>query len=224
MKNVIRVSYTGSLCALVAVLCSAEAGCATDAQRTTTEGTATGAVLGAGIGYLLGRDRGAEIGALIGGAGGYQYGQYVVSVKTAYAQREQALQAISADSQRIADEARRYNDLVIQEIAELQQQRDRLQARRMATSDRNQLLEQQRQRAEQLLADTGSQLDQVRNAINQQQRAMQVERDARAQGYQSIPDAQMQAMSAQMQLLQAEQATLEQAVEQLKVIDDRRSY
>lgn len=222
--NISLISSTGLLCALAAVLCAVVAGCATDAQTTTTQGTAAGAVIGAGIGALLGRGRGAELGAVIGGVGGYQYGQYVVSVKTAYADREQALQAISADSQRIADEARHYNDQVTQEIVQLQRERDQLQVRRMAASDRAQLLLEQQQRAEQLLADTGHQLDQVRNAINHQQAAMQVEQDARAQGYQSIPDAQMATMSSQMELLLAERRTLEQAVQQLNAIDERRSY
>lgn len=218
------VPRTRPLCALVLVLCTVGSGCATDQQRTVAECTASGVVLGAIAGYFLGGNRGVAPGTLIGGAVGYECGQSREVLKEAYRQREAELTAVAEDSQRIADEAHAYNAQVILDIAELQRERKQLRARRMAASVRHQQQLQQRQRAGRLLDDTQRQLNQVRTAINQQQTAIHAEDNARVQGLQPLPDRQMRDMSSQMELLQAEQHTLENALQQLQAIDARRSY
>src|SRR5882762_6551911 len=78
-------------------------GCATDAQKTRTQGAGAGAVLGSLIGLAVTHDaRGALIGAAAGGAGGLLVGDQVARKKGQYARREDVLRGSAARAQQLA--------------------------------------------------------------------------------------------------------------------------
>lgn len=124
------------------VLCLSLAGCATDQQRTKTQGTAIGAASGAGLGAGLGAlsaivtgDRGnigrnAAIGAgaglIIGGVFGYQWGKRVAFNKEQYRTSEDRLVANTQQASKALAAAAQENSALRGEIAELQKRIEQL--------------------------------------------------------------------------------------------------
>jgi hypothetical protein len=93
-------------------------GCATDRGRTQAEGTAVGCGAGAGIGALagaiIGGGDGAKKGAVIGGGvgcvAGLAAGIHVANQKEKFANREDYLDAVTANAKKVNEDTRLYNE------------------------------------------------------------------------------------------------------------------
>jgi len=106
-------------------------GCASldDQGRTRAEGTAAGAVIGGLLGYAIGDERGAAIGAAVGAGAGYAIGNEVAKRKQAYASTEDFLDSEIARVQEFNETTVAYNEQVRTEIARLEAEAERMQAR-----------------------------------------------------------------------------------------------
>lgn len=109
------------------------AGCATDQQRTKTQGSAFGAgvgavaggALGALVGALTGNAEnigrfaaiGAGVGLLAGGVAGYNWGENVARKKAEYANAEDYLDASIADARATTEAAASENAVLRDDIA-----------------------------------------------------------------------------------------------------------
>ena len=138
MKNRILLRTT-----TVVVLC-AMMGCATDSQRTKTQGTAIGAtggaIVGGGLGFLTAVLKGdtkhagkyvavgAGAGAVAGGVIGYNWGKRVALRKEKYASEEDFLDASINNAQDCTVAAQRENMYLRQQVAALKDQTDGLLA------------------------------------------------------------------------------------------------
>jgi len=100
-----------SLNTSLVVLFLALTACATDQQRTRTEGTAAGALGGAAIGALIGGKNAAGIGTLVGGAIGLMAGDTVAPKKAAYAKREAAPRSSADHAEQLARHQRQQNQI-----------------------------------------------------------------------------------------------------------------
>jgi hypothetical protein len=124
------------LMVLVVALCFVAA-CATQGDQARTEGTAGGALLGAGagalLGYAAGGSRGAAIGAatgaVVGGVAGYSYADGIVKRRQQLAGRENNLDARIAFARGVNQDTQEYNQRLVQEINTLEPQIDRLAAK-----------------------------------------------------------------------------------------------
>lgn len=103
-------------------------GCA-DSTRTKVEGTAAGALVGAGTGYAIGGEQGAAIGVGIGLIGGYFIGSKIAERKQEYADRQEAIREEIAYNQQLIDQARLTNDNLQQEIKNYENQLAFLQSK-----------------------------------------------------------------------------------------------
>ena len=121
-----------------AILVFAMAGCATDKQRTQTQGTVLGATGGAILGGLGGFAvaalkgdskhageyivAGATAGAIAGGAMGYRWGTTVARKKAEYANSEDYLDACIGDARSLRTQAEKENQRLAGEVDNLDKQ------------------------------------------------------------------------------------------------------
>ncbi len=117
---------------VVAVLCAASllGGCATmqDQQRTKTEGTVAGALIGGLLGYAIDGQRGAAVGALLGAGAGFVVGNEVAKRKQAYATTEEFLDAEIVRVEEFNATTLAYNDRLRREVATLDREAKTLRA------------------------------------------------------------------------------------------------
>lgn len=176
-----------AMCVALA-LCLGGVGCTNienDATRTKTEGTLTGAgigaAVGAGIGAIFGKGKGALIGAAIGaGVGsmaGYFVGAHVADKKAEYASREDWLDACIARTQEVTAETAKYNEQLKKDIAALNKETKALTAKRNKIDAETKKAE--REKIEGLRNDTKSTLASLDTELSKQK---QVLADARQNG------------------------------------------
>lgn len=139
--------------AVALLLCFALAGCATDQQRTKTQGTVIGAVGGAvllgGLGALAGvlsgnRDNvaryaiaGAAAGAALGGVAGYRWGERVAFKKERYTNSEDRLAANIQQASKVRVAAAQENNILRGQIGELHNRLQQLSAEAAAGNHDN---------------------------------------------------------------------------------------
>jgi YMGG-like Gly-zipper len=215
------VRWIGALTLTVVALL---VGCATDAQRTRTEGAGAGAVGGAVLGKVVGGRDGAMVGAFLGGLIGYSVGDQVADKKAQYAQREDALRASADRALALAKASRDQNDKLSSDIAVLELSVQRLRTERMSAASRQAQTRSNQGRLIALLASVDQQLVQMRTAIAEQSEVLKAE-EARTKPVPEAPPSEgLRRVSASVRDLQQQERSLELARLQLEQIDKRRAY
>lgn len=218
--NLRVLSRTTSLVVLFFALTA----CATDQQRTRTEGTAAGALGGAAIGALIGGKNAAGIGALAGGAIGLLAGDTVARKKAAYAKREAALRSSADHAEQLAQRQRQQNQTTAAQIVALQQDIDRLKVEQLSVTARNSRVTNDQIRLADLMKDVDDHLVQVRAEIVQQQTLLADEQRKAAQSHDNTLQPGMQLVAAGVRDLQSSERGLEMAKAQLQLLDSKRQY
>ena len=159
---------------------SLETGCANikdDSTRTKTEGAGTGAAVGAALGALIGQLAGgdtqstllgAAIGAAVGGAGGYAYGSHVASEKAKYASREDWINASIAEARQRNSELIAYNRQLEHEVAQLEQEAQKLRSRYNRGLAGKDLLQEKKKKVDRLLDEANQRLAAAREELKAQ--------------------------------------------------------
>ena len=213
-------------CVLALAACAAN-----DANRTTGEGIAAGAVVGAVAGNVVGGNRQATVvGGVLGAVVGGVVGASVANKKADYAQREDMLRASADRAMAVAQASRQDNDQRSVEIAALDQSVQRLRNETMSAGARQALAQDSRQRQKRLLAGVDTQLQRMRAEIARQNAVIVAEQKARANAAATTTAAApttsggLRQVSAGIRDLQQQERTLEEARLQLMQIDKRRAY
>ena len=213
---------------LVSLVCVG--GCATDAQRTRTEGAAAGAVAGAVVGQVLGRNTGATVaGAVVGAAAGSFIADRTVDKKAEYARREEELRQSAQKATALAQSSRETSARLTREVAALEASVKALQARRLAAEERQNQIVGQEQQLKALQSSVDRQLAQVRGELERQtalyKAAEASQRSASGSGSAAPPQSNgLQLVASGMRELDGETRSLELIKLQLQQIDSRRSY
>ena len=216
--------------AVALLLCFALSGCATDQQRTKTQGTVIGAVGGAvllgGLGALAGvlsgnRDNvaryaiaGAAAGAALGGVAGYNWGANVAREKAAYANTEDYLDACIGDTRAATAAAQRQNQSLRNQIAQLN-----------AQSQQALVAYQQGQVDRQYLAGASAAVQERRADVQQKAQNLTqqiaIERNALAQARTKGSSAKLQQFNNEIRALSAQKAELQAHNQELASISNR---
>lgn len=214
--------------ALVVLLAVSVTGCATDPQRTRTEGTLVGAGAGAAIGRAItGDDRGTAIGAAIGAVVGLVAGNRMAKKKAEYAKREDALRESAQRAVALAQSTREENDQLSRDIADLEATVHQLSSQKTSAAAKKTQLEASERKQVALVAAADASLARVREEYARQE-AVVNERTS-SQSADKIAAEQQQSegfrlVQASMRELQAQERRLETAKEQLRLIDTRRVF
>lgn len=204
---------------MVALLSGSLLGCAsTDEQRTRTEGAAAGAVLGGLLGYAVDRQRGAAIGALIGGGAGLVVGNEIAKRKQAYASTEDFLDGEIARVDEFNRTATAYNSRLRQDIARLDQEAEQLRSQFAAGQVRRDSLAGKRDELQRQLATSRELEETLAEELKIQQAILEQEAPARPPN-----DPYIARLEREVELLEANLATLRDGSEQLARIDQRLS-
>lgn len=202
--------------------------CATDRQRTRTEGAVTGAAAGAVLGRAIGGDnRGAVLGAALGGVVGALLGNRAAGKKAAYARREEDLRASAQRAAAMAQSSREQNDALERDIVLLGQSIQELQTAKLSAVSRQALVAEHRQRLGALLAATDAQLHQMRSELERQSALLAAvpattDRETKVAGQESSEGFRL--VSVGMRDLEQQTRRLELARLQLQQIDQRRAF
>lgn len=134
------------IASLLLVACETNPSRSDDATQTRAGGAATGAVIGGLLGLALGghdKGRAALIGAALGAGAGYLVGDEVAKRKQRYAREEDFLEAEIASAREYNRTASKYNRKLRGDIARLDRQARRLEARyRSGKSSRQELVQE----------------------------------------------------------------------------------
>ena len=203
----------------VALLAGSMVGCATtDEQRTRTEGAAAGALIGGLLGYAVDRQRGAAVGALIGGGAGFAVGNEIAKRKQEYASTEDFLDGEIARVDEFNRTARAYNSRLRQDIARLDQEAQQLRSQFTEGRIQRDRLDGKRNELQRQIA-TSQELEvALAEELQIQQTILEQEAPGRAQN-----DPYITRLEREVQLLEANLATLRDGSEQLARIDQRLS-
>ena len=215
-------TLTGLIAALV--LAGLLSSCASDQQRTRTEGVVSGAAIGAVLGHILDHRNGAALGAVIGGAAGGVVGNQVAEKKRLYAEREDALNAAAAHSQAIAQQARVANEALQRDIAALAASVTRLQTKRMSARSRKNVALSTRRSFEETNRKLDQQLAAVRSELAKQHEIIRREQALVKQTNEPSPPSALRLVSAGIQDLESHERALERAKAQLMLLDSRRAF
>jgi len=203
-------------------------GCASDSQQTRAEGIGAGVLLGAIVGGLIGDSDGAKIGAVLGGVAGGVIGDGVADKKEQYTMREDELNASAARAKQIAQEARKQNDSLAQEVVVLKNAVERVRNEKMSAQSRNALVKESQQRGAALLSEVDQRLREVRSEISRQQAVLQTEERLAKETQKPSSVEGIRLVNAGMRDLQNNERSLERTMErakaQLRLIDTRRAY
>ncbi|WP_313913331.1 glycine zipper domain-containing protein [Tahibacter sp.] len=202
--------------------------CATDQQRTRSEGTAAGVVAGAALGRAItGNDRGTAIGAVIGGIFGAVAGNRIAEKKAAYAQREEQLRQSAQRTMALAESTRTQNEQLEHDIAELDRSVRELVGARLSAVSRQKAASANQQRSAALVETIEQQLAQMKNEVERQNQliaAVQAQDKAQKNKAQAEPSEGMRLVAASLRELGTQTRQLELARLQLQQIDERRAY
>jgi uncharacterized small protein (DUF1192 family) len=164
--------------------------CSTDQQRTRTEGTVIGGVFGAILGGVAGAGiaaatgnsdhigeyaaAGAAGGALLGSIAGYNWGTSVARKKEQYVRAEDYLNACINDAQKCAQAAQKENQFLRDQIAQLNQEVQRLQvnyqkgrATRQNLVAQAEAINKRRADVQQKIQHVGDQISSARQALGE---------------------------------------------------------
>jgi len=199
-------------------------GCATDAQRTRTEGAAAGVVLGGVAGRVIGGNRdGAVVGAVTGGLAGLVIGDQVATKKERYATQEDMLRASAERATTLARASQQRNAQLARDIAALDQSVKQLRSAKMSAASKRTaaLANQKTQQA--LLVSVDGNLRQLREETARQAEVLKAV-GTPGQAVATRPTAGVELVSASMRNLDQQTRLLEQAKRNLQAIDERRAY
>lgn len=190
------------------------AGCANikdDSQRTQAEGAtagaAGGAVFGAILGQVIGGDTGATllgaaIGGAVGGIGGYAYGDHIAGQKEQYSNQEDWLDACIAEAQKKNRELEDYNQNIVQQIAQLREETEALQARTTEAETRKAKLFEKKERVDQLLAAADTELASAKAELEAQNSVItEVKQEGQSDFTQSL-DSEIELLKANIKDLE----------------------
>lgn len=219
-------AHSGSVFLLAILLVLSVSGCATDAQRTRTEGAAIGGAVGAGIGALAAKNTpaGAAIGGAVGALAGLVYADQVAKKKARYAQREDALRQSAGTARQVAQATRQQNDRLAAEVAGLDQRVQGLRTQKISEEARNEYARETQKRFEILQSGVDLQLSQVRQEIIRQQQVLLAEQQEANQTHVPSPPEGIQLVSNSILELQQNERLLEETRAQLQLIDAKRAY
>lgn len=224
-----RLRRDGMLSAcIVLVLAASLSACATDQQRTRSEGIAAGAAAGAVVGHAIGGDeRGAALGAVLGGVVGAVFGNRAAEKKAAYAQREAELRAGAERAAALAQASREHNDQIEREIAQLEESVRTLRTAKLSARVKQNRATENGQRVNALLAATEARLQQIRAEVDRQKALLAVAAvrdDGKKKTAAEQPSQDFQLVSVNIRDLEQQTRRLELARLQLQQIDPRRAY
>jgi outer membrane lipoprotein SlyB len=208
--------------AISALLMSA---CATDGQRTRTEGALAGAAAGAAVGQIAGGDSestaaGALVGALVGGL----FGDQVARKKAEYVKREDELKASADRAQQLAQSLQVQNAQTAGEIEALERSLKKIYAQKASAEARRKSILTQKRRATTLLAQVDQQLSGVRTELAAQAALLETEKVRAAQARETTPLEGVKLVNASVVDLEIQGRALARAKQQLLLIDRRRAY
>lgn len=210
----------------VAMLVALLPGCAnmSDANRTRSEATVTGAAAGAVIGQLAGGNRdSAMAGAAIGALLGRIVGEKTARDKAQYAQNEDQLRTVIAQAEQMTQRAAQLNQKLANDIVALKRQRDELDAQQLSEHARQKANQSLHNRLAKMLANTNNSIAEVDRQLIQQRATLEQQRLAQATP--KVADAELILVAEKkVSGLDQERAVLAASLEQLKQIDQRRVY
>lgn len=211
--------------ALALFLCA----CATDQQRTRTEGTVAGVAAGAALGRAItGDDRGTAVGALLGGIVGVFAGHRAAQKKAAYAQREENLRQSAQRATALAESTRTQNDQIEHDIAELDRAVQDLQAAKLGIAAQQQAQSAHRERLAALVASVDQQLQQMNEEVGRQNQLIAETKAIDAKEQRDTAEQEesegVRLVAAGLRDLEQQTRRLELARLQLQQIDARRAY
>jgi hypothetical protein len=221
-KGLIRLAPVTALHAIVSV--AVLTGCATDAQKTKTQGALAGAAMGGAAGALAGGKKESIAGAVVGGIAGVMYGTAVAKKKAELAQREDALKASAAKAEQLAQEMRQNNAVLTTDIEGLEQNILQLKQDKLSQQARNALAQSNRERTKVLLSGVDLQLQIVKAEIGRQQALYESEERLARESKDNSLNPGMQLVAAGVRDLQSHERSLELAKAQLERIDPQRAY
>ena len=212
-----------ALCCLTGMSCFLS-GCATDAQRTQTEGAVAGAAIGAGIGAIAGGKEATVVGAAAGTVIGGIVGSKVAADKAEYARREDALRASAERANLLAEATRQHNTTLTAQLAELQKNVQRLRTEKMSATARKNLTLAHQTKVAGLMQGVDTQLAQVRDEVTKQQALLKQEQRLAQQNNDQRLQPGMQQVAMAIRDLQTTEQALERAKAQLQLVDQKRAY
>ncbi len=224
MRDSVR-KFCASVTTLIGAMVLLSA-CATDAQRTRTEGATMGATIGAVAGQLLGGNReGALAGAVLGGVIGGIFGDQTADKKARYAAQEDELRASADRASTLAQVSRDRNEQLDRDIAALEQSVQQLRTAKLSAESKRALAEASRKQHDGLMTSIDEQLRALREEISRQQAL------AKAATLPPKPDGTSQPVSEGIRLVSAGMRDLDQQTRALEIaklnlqkIDRRRAY
>jgi chromosome segregation ATPase len=195
-------------------------GCASmdDQERTRTEGTTAGAIIGGLLGYAVDDERGAAIGAALGAGAGYAIGNEVAKRKQAYASTEDFLNGEIARVREFNQTTVAYNEQVRAEVARLEMEADRMQARVASGEVARDELQAERNAIAQRLDKSEALEKSLVHELEVQQRILAEEGGSRPED-----DPYLAQLSAEVEELQRNLNQLRDDSAQLASIDERLS-
>ena len=200
--------------------------CATDAQRTQTEGAAAGAVIGAVAGRALGGNRdGAVAGALLGGLVGAVIGDKTADKKARYAAQEDELRASAERATALARASRERNEQLMQDTAALETSVRRLRTAKLSAESKQALAKENQKKQDAMLASVDGQLRQLREETARQAALIKAAETTGKQNGTPQPSSEgIRLVSASIRDMDQQTRALELAKLNLQQIDQRRSY
>jgi len=194
-------------------------GCATmsDSNQTRAQGAGFGALIGAGLGYLISGDKeGAAVGGLVGGMAGLAYGDHVAKKKEKYASEEDYLDACTQVAQQRYEESRTYNNSVKTEIASISAELDNIGNMANASKEDQKRLKQLQATLKDRIKASEDQLASITDEITMQREAIsQVDPNAQA----NLDN--IDALNEQIALLEQQKSELEANTQQLASLSNR---
>ncbi|MES2349187.1 MAG: glycine zipper 2TM domain-containing protein [Pseudomonadota bacterium] len=212
---------------IVAIVATAMlSACATDAQRTQTEGAAAGAVIGAVAGRALGGNRdGAVAGALLGGLVGAVIGDKTADKKARYAAQEDELRASAERATALARASRERNEQLMQDTAALEKSVQRLRTATLSAESKLVLARENQKKQDAMLASVEGQLRQLREETARQSALIKAaETPGKPNGAPQPASEGIRLVSASIRDMDQQTRALELAKLNLQQIDQRRSY
>jgi hypothetical protein len=214
------------------VLVLALADCSTDQDRTRTEGTAFGVLVGGVLGATAGAaiaaatgngdkiaeyaGAGAGLGALFGGVAGYNWGASVARKKEKYVHAEDYLNDCIGDAHKCTLALKQENQILRNQIADLNQKTRQLQVDSQNGRATRQKLTATADNINQRRADVQRKLQ---HAGEQLRLAQQALTDSRSQA--GVSQGKIDAMKSEIRALSAQKAEMQAQNQQLARISGR---
>lgn len=216
MKNILRTCILGGTC--IALVGCASLDEMSDKERTQSEGTAAGAIIGGLLGAAFGDRDSALIGAAVGAGAGYLLGGELAKRKQQYANDEAFLDAEIQRTARLNDEAREYHLQTRRDISNLDRQAKTLRSQ----YERGEITAKRLKKERKALAERVSEHDQQLAALNKEHQlnVKILEQERTSRGERDPYVARLERENTQL-LQQIEQLRGDSI--QLAAIDDRLS-